>query len=103
MKNDPFRFITSPSIPDSSHETEARESSGYSNIMRYCIFTLQEKKEILQLMKKYIMNVLNLPCDTKEIKESEWINCFDSLENNQFFSFIKRSIPFYVKLIKRSY
>jgi len=103
MKNDPFHFTASPSIADSSHETEASESSGYSNTMRYCIFTLQEKKEILQLVKKYLKSVLNLPCDTKEFKESEWINYFDSLENNQFLSFTKRYIPFYVKLIKRSH
>jgi len=93
-------------VVDSSHDTEASEYCESTNSMRYCIFTIGEKKEILQLMKKYITEVLHLPSDKEDkenIDKSDWVQYFDLVGKENFLYFLKRHIPLYVSFILCQY
>lgn len=89
-------MIYSPSEADSFHETEDSDSEKALN-PRYCIFPVAEKKKIVELLKNYIIKVLELPANSKKTKKSvDWFSLLDDVGHEKLNIFIKRTIPSFV-------
>jgi len=69
--------------------------------MHYCIFTNEEKKHVLHLMKEYLIEKLGLSIAKKDsIKSDAWLEFIEQIGNDEFISFIKKYIPLFVNYKK---
>ena len=89
------RNISSQSTSPSIHSFEEKEEVRICKT--YCIFDNEEKKQVLFLIKKFMMETLHVYSDHQEIKASQWVNWFESILPEDFEIFLKRYIPFFVK------
>jgi len=97
LKSDFSYSQSSPSVANSSHETEDSDSEKLST-NRYYIFPTPEKKEITALLKEYIINFFNLSSQTS-ITPKKWESLLDKLGEKEYIAFIKKTIPLYVNRI----
>jgi hypothetical protein len=86
---------SSPSV-NSSHETEDSDCEGSTVNMRTCSFTVDEKKEIVELLKDFLIKNLELPTNTKKANSlTNWISFLDQLGNKKFRVFLKKFVTPY--------
>lgn len=96
MKKVRNEMTYSPSMEDSFHETEDSDSEKVLN-SRYCIFPVEEKKQIVQLLKNYIIKVLVLPASFKKTKKNvNWLSLLDEVGHEKLSKFIREAIPSFV-------
>jgi len=84
----PCMFNFSPELEDSDDELLM-----YS---RYCVFEREEKDEILKLMKEFLLETLSIK---RNKKTHDWLDYLERLEDEEFFSFIKKELPIYVRFL----
>ena len=91
----------SPSEELFSTPEYSQSNEGENEGMHYCIFTNEEKKHVLHLMKEYLIEKLGLSIAKKDsIKSDAWLEFIEQIGNDEFISFIKKYIPLFVNYKK---
>jgi len=94
VKHSLYSAQTSPSFADSPHDTEDSDDTTLL-ASRYCVFPAEEKKKILNDLKEFMTQTL----DIEIIDEThDWCASFEKLEEKDFILFIQRELPNYVKI-----
>jgi len=68
--------------------------------MHYCVFNTGEKKQVLCLIKGYIMETFSICQINQGLTTAQWVKLFESLGPASFLLFLKRYIPLFVKFKK---
>jgi len=67
---------------------------------RFCVFSVEEKKEIIQLLKKFLIKTNNFSDEKKSIesKNMNMVALLDQTNSKVFGLFLEKHIPAYVSV-----
>jgi len=87
------------SFKDSFQDLEDEEEDNQIILgFHYCIFTVEDKKQIVQLLKDYLIQIFELSDKKKSKKPLNWMALLEKTKPKDFSLFLAQYIPSYVKI-----